>query len=326
MKSEIIDGGKKMSFSVETKNELSRVIGKRRCCQLAELAALVKMDGVLQISGAHRMALNITTENAATARKVITLLKNLYDIHTETVVQKKSKLKKNNIYLISIPPQGKVHTIVTELGIIGEGAFNYGINVNLIKKECCRRAYLRGAFLGGGSVNSPEGNYHLEIITNNEEHSYGICDLINRYSLNAKKSSRKNWYVVYIKESDQIVELLNIMGAHSALLNFENVRIYKEMRNKVNRLVNCETANLNKTVSAAVRQIENIKLLAKTIGLDELPPTLKEIALVRLEYPDISLKELGDMLEPKVGKSGVNHRIRKLEKLADKVREKGYID
>jgi cell division protein WhiA len=314
-----------MSFSTETKNELARVINNGRCCQLSELAALVKMDGILQISGANRMALNITTENAATARKIIILFKNLFDLHTEIIVNKKSRLKKNNIYQVLIPPQGKVHTIVKELGIIGEGTFNYGINETLLKRECCRRSYLRGAFLGGGSVNSPEGNYHLEIITNNEDHSSGICELINKYGLNAKNSSRKNWFVVYLKESEQIVELLNIMGAHKALLNFENVRIMKDMRNKVNRLVNCETANLNKTVNAAFRQIENIKILADTIGLDKLPASLREIAEVRLEYPDESLKELGEMLEPKVGKSGVNHRIRKLEKLAEKVREHGHI-
>jgi cell division protein WhiA len=314
-----------MSFSTETKNELARVINKRRCCQLAELAALVKMDGILQISGANRMALNMTTENAATARKIITLFKNLFDLHTEIIINKKSRLKKNNIYQVLIPPQGKVHAIVKELGIVGEGTFNYGINENLLKRECCRRSYLRGAFLGGGSVNSPEGNYHLEIITNNEDHSYGICELINKYGLNAKNSSRKNWFVVYLKESEQIVELLNIMGAHKALLNFENVRIMKGMRNNVNRLVNCETANLNKTVNAAFRQIENIKLLANKVGLDKLPASLREIAEVRLEYPDVSLKELGDMLDPKVGKSGVNHRIRKLEKLAEKVREYGHM-
>lgn len=202
-----------------------------------------------------------------------------------------------------------------------EGEVLAGIAPDLIQKKCDKIAYLRGAFLAGGSINNPEGTYHLEIITNDSQHAEALTDLMNYFQLGAKISLRKNWYVVYIKESENIVDFLGFIGAHRALLEFENVRVLKDVRNKVNRLVNCETANLTKTVMAAIRQKENIELIASTIGLQALPLPLREIAQLRLEYPDASLKELGEMLTPKVGKSGVNHRMRKIDELAEKLKK-----
>lgn len=313
-----------MSFSVVTKNELARVIGNRQCCRISELAALVKMDGSIQISG-RKLAISIVTENAAVARKMFTLVKNLFGLQTEVMVQRKVRLKKNNIYLVRIPPQPEVENILVRLGMWDEqkGLPTTRLRNGMLVKECCRRAYLRGVFLGGGSVSNPEGTYHLEIITTEREHAEEISQLMKQLGLEAKISIRKNWYVVYLKESDQIVECLNNMGAHTALLDFENVRIYKGMRNKVNRLVNCETANLNKTVNAAVRQLENIQFIARTLGLNRLPAGLRQAAEYRLEHPDVSLKELGEMMDPPVGKSGVNHRMRKLEEIAENIRNKG---
>lgn len=311
-----------MSFSVQTKDELARIDVNKRCCQRAELAALIKMDGIIQLSTGFRMALHINIENAGVARRVFSLIKKIYGIQSELLIRRKNRLKKNISYLVRLPSPEAAQTILEDLGIWNEQhQFNYGINEKLLRRECCRRAYLRGAFLGGGSVNSPEGTYHLEIITNNHAHAEAICELLNRYDLSAKISTRKNWNVVYLKESDHIVNLLSIMGAHSALLSFENTRVYKDMRNQVNRLVNCETANLNKTVNAAVRQVENIRLIENTLGLRNLPPTLREMAELRMQYPDVSLKELGEMSVPRVGKSGVNHRVRKLEKIAEEIRE-----
>ncbi|MEW6066572.1 MAG: DNA-binding protein WhiA [Bacillota bacterium] len=321
-----------MSFSAVTKNELARVVGGKNCCRLAELAALIKMDGSVQISGQKKLSLNIVTENAAVARKIFKLLKNLFGLSTEILVQRKVRLRKNNVYLVRIPSQAGIEQILKALGI-GEGGFAFteeGIVKDLIVKDCCRRAYLRGAFLGGGSVNNPEGTYHLEIITDNLKHARDLAGLMQTFNLPAKVSPRKNWYVVYLKGSEQIVECLNHMGAHGAQLDFENARIYKDMRNQVNRLVNCETANLNKTVTAAVRQLEIIKYLVDTIGLDKLPKPLRETAELRLRHPDASLKELGELWDPPVGKSGVNHRMRKLERLAEKVRSRkenhGFIE
>ena len=195
------------------------------------------------------------------------------------------------------------------------------IHNSLLKQNCCRRSFIRGAFLAAGSVSDPEKSYHFEIVCTVPEKARQLQELLASYDVDAKVVLRKRHYVVYIKEGSQIVELLGLMGAHISLMQLENVRIVKEMRNSVNRKVNCETANLNKTVSAAVRQAEDIRYIQEKIGLDKLPMDLEETARLRLEHTEASLKELGDMLSPKVGKSGVNHRLRKLSQIADDLRE-----
>lgn len=310
-----------MSFSTTVKNELARLKASGRCCKIAELAALARMDGIIQISGAQRTALHIYNENAAVARKIFTYVKELFDVQADILVRRKVRLKKNNVYAVRIQSPEKIRTILDALGLMEtDGQLTEGIREGFIKKDCCRRAFLRGVFLGGGSVNDPEGTYHLEITTNDEQLSHDICRLLKKYGLPAKVSGRKNWFVVYLKGSEEIVNLLNVMGAHAALLNFENVRIYKDMRNRVNRIVNCETANLNKTVNAAMKQVEDIKYIDEAMGLRKLPGSLREVAELRLQFPDTSLKELGEMLTPRVGKSGVNHRLRRLSKIADDLR------
>ncbi|MDD4169346.1 MAG: DNA-binding protein WhiA [Desulfotomaculaceae bacterium] len=312
-----------MSFSATTKNELARIIDQRPCCRLAELAALIRMDGSIQISSGKLISLNITTENAAVARKIFSMVKDLFNLRTEVLVQRKTRLRKNNIYLVRIPPQQKLAVLLSQVGMIDQqGLLKNTVREDLFAKGCCRRAYLRGVFLGGGSVNSPEGTYHLEVTTVNEKHASSICRLMQKFRLLAKISERKNWQVIYLKGSEQIVRFLNIIGAHSALLNFENVRIYKDVRNQVNRLVNCETANLNKTINASVRQIENIKLVRDTIGFDHIPVSLREAAELRVKYPDASLKELGNYMQPRLGKSGMSHRLRKIDEIAEKIRGK----
>ncbi|WP_088188757.1 DNA-binding protein WhiA [Desulfosporosinus sp. FKA] len=308
-----------MSFSAVTKEELARLSEKKVCCELAELAALVRMDGTLQISAHQQYTLNVITESAPVARKIYRLAKDVLKRPVDIVVRRKLRLRKNNSYMVRIYPRGTED--LQSLGLLNEdGQIYHGISPDLIKKRCDQRAYLRGAFLAGGSINNPEGTYHLEIVSNDEEHAQALCQLVNCFKLGAKVSMRKHWYVVYIKESERIVEFLGFIGAHHALLEFENVRVLKDVRNQVNRLVNCETANLDKIVDAAVRQLENIQLIQNTIGLQALPPTLRGMAELRLEYTDASLKELGEMLQPKVGKSGVNHRMRKIEELAERIR------
>ncbi|RNC28842.1 MAG: putative sporulation transcription regulator WhiA [Candidatus Dichloromethanomonas elyunquensis] len=307
-----------MSFSTVTKEELARLLTKKRCCELAELASLIRMDGTLQISTNQQYSLNVTTESAPVARKIYNLAKDLLQLPAAIVVRRKLRLKKNNSYLVRIYPQGI--TDLQKLGLVNmEGTIQAGIDKNLIRNRCDQKAYLRGAFLAGGSVSNPEGNYHLEIITNDSVLAGELSVLLNNFDLNSKVSMRKNFHVVYLKESEHIFEFLALIGAHQALFEFENIRILKGMRNQVNRIVNCETANLNKTVDAAVRQLENIRYIEKTIGLKSLPENLQTIAGLRLEYPDSTLKELGEMLNPKVGKSGVNHRLRKIDEIAEKI-------
>jgi len=292
------------------------------CCERAELSALIRMNGSVGLTN-KRIVLDISTENAAIARRMYTLLKRHFQVATELLVRKKMRLKKNNIYMVRVP--SRVEELLKELAIATEGfQFHPGIDKELVKKPCCKRAYLRGAFLAGGSVNNPEGSsYHLEIASMYEEHCRALVELANRFQLNARFIERKKGFILYIKEGEKIIELLNIIGAHQALFKFEDVRIMRDMRNSVNRIVNCETANLNKTIGAAVRQIDNIKLLQKEVGLENLPEKLREVAEIRLKYPDINLKEVGEMLGGHVSKSGVNHRLRKLDEWAEKIRGGG---
>lgn len=307
-----------MSFAAQTKKELT-LIEADGCCERAELSALIRMNGSVSVSS-RKVVLDISTENAAIARRIYSLLKKHFEVHVELLVRKKMRLKKNNVYIVRIP--AGVQEILSELKIVSEGfMFNQGIDKDIIRKPCCKRSYLRGAFLAGGSVNNPEGSsYHLEISSMYEEHCEAIVDLANKFDLNARCIERKKGFVFYIKEGEKIIEFLNIIGAHQALFKFEDVRIMRDMRNSVNRIVNCETANLNKTIGAAVRQIENIKLLQREVGLDSLPEKLREVAVIRLQHPDMNLTEVGEMLGGKVSKSGVNHRLRKIDELAEKIR------
>lgn len=309
-----------MSFTSVTKKELTQ-LESEACCKKAELSALVRMNGTVHIKQ-QRFVLDMTTENPSTARHIFSLIKQLYQVQPEVLVRKKVRLKKNHVYLIRL--SSHANEILSDLYIFKKGTWERvsGIAPELIADACCKRAYLRGAFLAGGSVNNPDsGSYHLEIISTYHDHSEALCQLMNDFYLHAKMIERKKGYVVYIKEGDKIGEFLNIIGAHPSLLHFENVRIMKDMRNSVNRLVNCETANLNKTIQAAMRQIENIHLIDQEIGLDQLPDRLREVAETRLKYPDVNLAELGQLLPSgKVGKSAINHRLRKLEEMANQIR------
>ncbi|WJP98328.1 DNA-binding protein WhiA [Macrococcus bovicus] len=313
-----------MSFASEMKNELTRIEADD-CCSKAELAALIRMNGNLSISN-REWVINVQSENAAIARRVFSLIKKIFGVEIELLVRKKMKLKKNNVYICRI--KTKARDILEELGILVEGSFTHEIEDHLVKNNCCKRSYLRGAFLAGGSVNNPEtSSYHLEIFSLYESHSRDLTKLMNEYQLNAKTLERKKGYISYMKEAEKIADFLSLIGGYQALLKFEDVRIVRDMRNSVNRLVNCETANLNKTISAAMRQVENIELIEQEIGLEELPDRLREIAKLRIIHQDISLKELGEMVSTGViSKSGVNHRLRKLDEIAEKLRNGEAVD
>jgi len=308
-----------LSFASETKKELTN-IELKPCCLKAELSALIRMNGSLSFSN-RMLILDIQTENAAIARRIYTLLKKQYDVAVELLVRKKMRLKKNNVYIVRLVEDAR--TILEDLDILDEGfTFYHNISENLVKKKCCKRSYIRGAFLAGGSVNNPEtSSYHLEIFSLYKEHNDSLCELMNTFDLNSKTLERKKGFITYLKEAEKITELLNIIGAHQALLRFEDVRIVRDMRNSVNRLVNCETANLNKTIGAAIRQVENIRFIDERIGLDALPDKLREIARLRVEYQDVTLKELGEMVSSgTISKSGINHRLRKLDQIAEQLR------
>ncbi len=306
---------KEMSFSLVTKSELARIMNHKRCCRLAELAALIKAGGVLKISENQQVALKIKTENAAVARKIFLLGKDLFQVTADVIARRKVQLKKNNIYVVSI--SGSILDILRETGFLSkEGELLAGINKKLVRRDCCRRAYLRGTFLGSGSLTNPGNGYHLEMILGTKQYAGDVGRLLKKMSFHPGITARKKGYALYLKEAEQIAGCLSMMGAHTAVLNFENIRIYKEMRNQVNRLVNCETANLSKTINASLAQQEAIHFLAATVGLEKLPPPLRQVAEARLSHPEASLQELGELLEPKISKSGVKHRLRRLAEMA----------
>lgn len=313
-----------MSFSAKVKSEVCRITNISTEEAKAILSAIMKVSGTLSLGSNKQLSFKVTTENPSIARYMFKVLKQHFNIHTKLLVKKGNSFKKSNIYMVVISEDMGVRDLLQKVGVLkdngGVFSLDYGIPKELVASDEAKRAYIRGAFLGGGSVSNPEKTYHLEFVTHNNDYADELCNLINTYGLTAKVIQRKGSYIIYIKEGEQIVDLLNIIGAHGSLLQLENVRIMKEMRNNVNRLVNCETANLSKTVNAAVRQIESIRLIQKEIGLQRLPKNLREIAELRLSYPDESLKELGELLDPPVGKSGVNHRLRRIEKIADELR------
>lgn len=311
-----------MSFASEIKKELTNAEAEKPCCIHSELAALIRMNGSVSLNSNKTYVLDVQTENAAIARRIYTLIKKVYHSPVELLVRKKMRLKKNNVYIVRMKEE--VKAFLEKLEIMNDGPFSFNRTISENHKQdiCCKRAYLRGAFLAGGSVNNPEtSSYHLEIYNSYQEHNEALCELMNEFNLHARTLERKKGYITYIKEAEKITEFLSNMGAHQALFKFEDVRIVRDMRNSVNRLVNCETANLNKTIGAAFRQVENIKFIKNTVGIEALPEKLQEVAMLRLLHQDVSLKELGELVSTgKISKSGVNHRLRKIDEFAEKVK------
>lgn len=308
-----------MSFSGTVKEELSRQISTARHCRIAETAALLSLCGRFTADGALRMQ----TENSAVIRKYFTLVQKTFNIETEIAVRENRQMKKGDIYYVEIKDDALIRTVLlgTKLSREQNSGGTLVLNNSLLTQQtCCKRAFIRGAFLASGSISDPEKGYHFEIVCPDERKAGQLQELIRSFGIDAKVVVRKKSHVVYVKEGAQIVDILAVMEANVALMNLENIRILKEMRNTVNRKVNCEMANINKTVSAAVKQIEDIKLIEEKKGFQSLNDGLAEIAELRLQYPEATLKELGMMLNPQVGKSGVNHRLRKLSAIADELR------
>ncbi len=309
-----------MTFSSKIKDELSRTEITDIFSAKAETAALTRTMGYVTLKGLNKIEIEFSTENAAVARRTFKLLKTAFEISTQVSVEKTNRLKKHNNYIIKINDHLSKDFLqeikIADKETINIMTFDFGVPSELVKSDACKRAYIKGAFMGCGSISDPEKSYHAEFVNNREEHSKGICRLLEGFGINGKTIFRKNYYVTYIKESEQISDLLALMGANNAVLEFENVRAVKETRNQINRVINCETANLDKIVDTSMRQINSIKVLKKYKAIDKLPDHLKELAYLRLKHTNASLKELGEMLNPPLGKSGVNHRLRKIEEIA----------
>ena len=314
-----------MSFSSKVKEELSRQLSSARHCQIAEIAAILSLCGRIQISENDRYRVKIHTENEAVARKYFTLLKKTFNIGIDVSIRQSIGNHRNRTCTVAVTHHEDAMRVLQAVKLIdqyGEIEENLSLAQNVVlMQNCCKRAFIRGAFLAAGSISDPEKFYHFEIVCATEPKARQIQSIMATFDIEAKIVMRKRYYVAYIKEGSQIVDMLNVMEAHLSLMELENIRILKEMRGNVNRQVNCETANINKTVSAAVKQINDIVFIRDTAGFESLPPGLAQIARARLEKPEATLKELGEDLEPPVGKSGVNHRLRKLCELAERLRE-----
>ena len=314
-----------MSFSSSVKDELSRQMPGARHCQIAETAAILSLCGRVKISASDHFWIEIHTENVAVARKYFTLLKKTFNIRTDVSIRSGINPGRSRPYIVAVREHEEALKVLQAVKLINSQG-EIGENLSLIRNvvlqnACCRRAFIRGAFLAAGSISAPEKFYHFEIVCPTEPKAEQLKNIIATFDIEAKIVPRKKYYVVYIKEGSQIVDILNVMEAPVSLMELENIRIVKEMRGSVNRQVNCETANINKTVSAAVKQIEDIRFIQSVAGLSGLPESLQEMARIRLERPEATLKELGEALEPPVGKSGVNHRLRKLSLVAEELRQ-----
>lgn len=307
-----------MSYASEVKKELTSIKVHLNNAK-AELMALIRMNGSIGL-GQDGLVLNIQTENPAIARRIYSLLKQFYHVESEIVVRRKMKLKKNNQYIVRLRYSAK--HILNDLGILQNLQIKERVPLELLKDEWMVRSYLRGAFLAGGSVNNPKtSRYHLEIYSLYEEHNEMIAQMMNKFGLNAQTTARRSGFIVYLKEAEKIADFMSLIGATNSMLQFENIRIVRDMRNSVNRLVNCENANLNKIANASTRQIENIRFIDSRVGLGTLPDKLREIAETRLAHQEVSLKELGELVPGgPISKSGVNHRLRKINAYADELR------
>ncbi|HHV16974.1 MAG TPA: DNA-binding protein WhiA [Gelria sp.] len=307
-----------MSFSNDVRNELARVMPEKECCCQAELSALLTSGSTVVEFEEDGYSLQVRVENAATARKIFKLFKR-NGLQSTVRIGNRKRFGKTKIYEVATHFSADNLSILQELHLIEDNNNRRQFRSHLTRKTCCKRCFLRGVFLSRGFVNRPENDYHLELVFTGEKLAVHVQKLLAHFDIEARIFERKNNLVVYVKESEKIGDFLRVVGASRALLEFENVRIIKSMRNTVNRQVNCETANLAKTIDASVRQIDLINRAMKKEGWKNLPPQFKELALLRIEYPDYTLKELGELTQPPLSKSGVAYRMRRLEKMAEDI-------
>lgn len=290
---------------------------EKACCQLAEISGFLRVAGTVGLVGGGAFQIRLTTDNPGIARKMNRLIKAYFQVETAIEVVQGQSLKREKQYTLTIGPEQKSEEILRKTGILlvkdRMNSISDGIMESVIATKCCRKAYLRGLFCGSGTMTNPEKGYQYEIKCSNQHLANQVKKLINSFvDLHAKQSTRKNRYLVYVKESAQILDLLAIMGAHSQYFIFEDIRFKKELRNEANRLSNCDQANIDKTIAAASRQIQWIE----QIGVDRLPEDLQMVARLRLENPDVSLSELGALMDPPMKKGTMNGRLKKIERLA----------
>ena len=303
-----------MSFAEDVKNEVAHCQPENGDCRYVELASLLCMGGTLLLGSKGAAGIEFSTSNNAVARKALSMWMHSFTIRPEVLVRRGLKLRKKNIYTLRVPPSQEGRRILEELDLFPQAGEFQKLQ---LKKGECRRAFLRGAFMGGGSVNQPKGDYHLELMTGNVEFARRLLKIMRQFHLPAKMTDRKGEYLVYIKEGNGVSSFLQYIGANQAYMKFENVRVLKDLRNNVNRVVNCETANLQKMVDAAVRQIDSIHALQASGSYYSLTPKLQEAAELRLQNPEASMGELAELSG--LTKSGLTHRFKKIADFAKQI-------
>ena len=309
-----------MSFTSEVKEELAHVEPTCSHCEKATLAALVRIEGTLFFGGQGRYRIEVATDVGGVARLVIKLLHEIYHLETDLTVRR-SVLHKTPNYLIEVPHQDNLEASLVDMGVLAaEGGLELGISPSLVEKQCCAAAYLRGAFLGSGFIANPRGDFHFEIIVESEQLAEDIVALMEDKGINARIMQRRSSYMVYLKSGTAILEFLAFVGAHRCALAMENERVIKSVRNDVNRITNAEIANQAKSASAAVDQLFAIRTVLDAYPIEDLPPALRDFIRLRVQHPDVSLKELGGYANPPLSKSAVYHRVRRIEQMAKDIR------
>ena len=308
-----------MSFNSDVKEELARVEPTCTHCERALLAALIRIEGTLFISGQERYRLEVVTDAPSVARLSWKLLHETYNLKTE-LTTRRSVLHKTPNYLINVPAQDGLVEALRDMGILGVSGLQFGVAESLVAKQCCASAYLRGAFLGSGFVSDPRGDFHFEITVESREMADDLVRIMESKGIHARVMPRRSSFVVYIKSGEAILEFLAFAGAHQSALILENARVVKSVRNEVNRQTNAEMANQKKAVTASIDQIYAMRTVIETYGVEKLPPALQEIVRLRVAYPDATLKELGERAYPPLSKSAVYHRIRRIEQMARELR------
>jgi len=308
--------GKIKSFSSCVKDELAREIPERVCCQKTELYTSVKISGHIKKENKN-FSVKISTENASIARRIITLIRDLFGSEIISYIKIKSFKNKGKRYFIEIPFQEKIIKFLKTLGYLDNNSkIREKIFSDLIRKKCCQISFLKSCFYNNGYILKPQSGYHLEIIIKNENDAKEILKIFNKFRISPKMYRRRGFFVIYLKRSEDILNFLKLVGAYRTVLDLENIKILKETKSYIKRLVNFESANLKRTIEASHRHINNIEKIENYMGIDLLTKALRDIAYIRLEYPQASLLELGKLGEKKISKSAVNNRLRRINEIA----------
>jgi DNA-binding protein WhiA len=309
------------SFTTEVKNEIAHSAGKGACCAGAELTGFIRACGAVTLAGRAGMGLRLTTGAAAVARRYKSLLESAGGVRVRLMVGEAAAVRRSHVYELSVAPGPACDALLANSGVIsvtgGVREMKEGLGESVMRRKCCRRACLKGLFLGAGAVSDPDRGYDFELVFASEPTAAAARRLMNSFTdIHARLRQRRGAYVVYLKNSEQIRDALALIGAHAQLLRFENVRMLKDARERANRLNNCDAANMEKALGAAGRQLAAIRSIEAADGLDSLPDELIDTALTRIFHPDASLAEIGQLLNPPIGKAAASARFKKIEMIA----------